>query len=96
MLLRKKGWVILVVLAVVLAFGLPAFAAEKSKGTAEKIKGTLEAVDMKAKKVKLNGTEYKLGGETAEADLEVGDEIEGSADKGVLKSIDSITRKLSG
>ena len=95
-MLRRKGWVIFLALAVTLAFSLPAFAAEKSKTTAVKIKGTVEAVDMQAKKVKVGGTEYKLEGETAEADLEVGDEIEGSADKGILKSIDSITRKLSG
>ena len=86
---RKKGLVIFLVLTVVLAFSFPAFAKEK-------IKGTVEAVDMKAKKVKINGTEYNLGGETAEADLETGDEIEATTEKGSLIGIDSVTRKLSG
>jgi len=88
-MVRRKGWVIFLVLAVVVAFSLPALAKEK-------IKGTVEAVDIKAKKVKINGTEYNLGGETAEADLEAGDEVEGTTDKGSLIGIDSITRKLSG
>jgi Cu/Ag efflux protein CusF len=82
-------------LAVLSAFTIPAFAAEAQVQQPEKqaaakaavVKGKIEALDTKAKKVTIDGTAYTLGRQAAKAKVAVGDMVEITVKDGKVKSI---------
>jgi Cu/Ag efflux protein CusF len=93
----KRFLSISLLLAVIAAFTIPAFAAEtpaaapapEKQVAAEKsiVKGTIEALDTKEKKITIDGTVYTLGRRAAKADVKVGDVVEATVKDGKVKSI---------
>jgi len=69
----KKALAVLMILAVVVAFSLPAFAKDT-------VKGKIEALDKDAKKITINGTEYPLSDEALQTEVAVGDEVEATVE----------------
>jgi hypothetical protein len=76
----KKALAVLMVLAVAVAFSLPALAQET-------VKGKIEALDKDAKKVTISGTEYSLSNEAVQAEVVVGDEVEATVEGGTVKTL---------
>lgn len=68
------------VLAVLVAFSLPALAKDI-------VKGKIEALDKEAKKVTIGGTEYSLSDEASQVEVKVGDEVEATIEGGVVKEL---------
>jgi hypothetical protein len=64
-------------LAVVTAFSLPVSAQDT-------VKGAVEALNKDAKRITISGNEYSLRDEAAQADVEVGDEVEATVENGVI------------
>ena len=91
----KRFLSISLLLAVIAAFTIPAFAEEVKAPAPEKqvaaqpvsVKGTIEALDKKAKKITIDGTVYTLGRRAAKADVKVGDVVEATVKDGKVKSI---------
>jgi plastocyanin len=78
--MTRKGVAVLLAIAVVLAFTLPAFADET-------VKGKIEALDKDAKKITISGTEYSMSEEAAQVEVTVGDEVEATVDGGMVKTL---------
>jgi hypothetical protein len=78
--MTRKVLLVLLAIAVVVAFTLPTFADET-------IKGKIEALDKDAKKITISGTEYSLSGEATQVEVAVGDEVEATVDGGVVKTL---------
>ena len=91
----KRFLSISLLLAVIAAFTIPAFAEEVKAPAPEKqvaaqpaiVKGTIEALDTKEKKITIDGTVYTLGRRAAKADVKVGDVVEATVKDGKVKSI---------
>jgi hypothetical protein len=93
----KRFLSISLLLAVIAAFTIPAFAEEipaaapapEKQVAAEKsiVKGTIGALDTKEKKITIDGTVYTLGRRAAKADVKVGDVVEATVKDGKVKSI---------
>jgi hypothetical protein len=78
--MTRKVLVVLLAIAVVVAFTLPTFADET-------IKGKIEALDKDAKKITISGTEYSLSDQATQVEVAVGDEVEATVDGGVVKTL---------
>lgn len=78
--MTRKVLVVLLAIAVVVAFTLPTFADET-------IKGKIEALDKDAKKITISGTEYSLSDKATQVEVAVGDEVEATVDGGVVKTL---------
>jgi Cu/Ag efflux protein CusF len=78
--MTRKVLLVLLAIAVVVAFTLPTFADET-------IKGKIEALDKDAKKITISGTEYSLSDEATQVEVAVGDEVEAKVDGGVVKTL---------
>lgn len=78
-MIAKKVLAGFLVLAVMVAFSLPAFGQEV-------VKGKIDALDKDAKKITIGGTEYSLSEEAAQADVAVGDEVEATVEGGTVKT----------
>jgi hypothetical protein len=78
--MTRKVLLVLLAIAVVVAFTLPTFADET-------IKGKIEALDKDAKKITISGTEYSLSDEATQVEVAVGDEVEATVDGGVVKTL---------
>ena len=93
----KRFLSISLLLAVIAAITIPAFAGETpaaapvpEKQVAARpatIKGTIEALDTKEKKITIDGAVYTLGRRAAKADVKVGDVVEATVKDGKVKSI---------
>ena len=91
----KRFLSISLLLAVIAAFTIPAFAEEVKAPAPEKqvaaqpvsVKGTIEALDKKEKKVTIDGTVYTLGHRAAKADVKVGDVVEATVKDGKVKTL---------
>jgi len=79
----KKALAVLMVLAVVVAFSLPAFAKDA-------VRGKVEALDKDAKKVTISGTEYSLSDEAVQAEVAVGEEVEAIVEDGTIQTLTKI------
>jgi len=78
--MKKRIWVISLVVALVVAFGLVALAQDV-------VKGKVEALDKDAKKITISGAEYSLSDEAAQAKVKVGDEVEATVEGKVVKKL---------
>ncbi|MCX5897985.1 MAG: hypothetical protein NTY29_07310 [Proteobacteria bacterium] len=91
----KRFLSISVLLAVIAAFTIPAFAEDVKAPAPEKqvaaqpvsVKGTIEALDKKEKKVTIDGTGYILSRRAAKSDVKVGDVVEATIDNGKVKTL---------
>jgi len=91
----KRFMNISLLLAVLSAFTIQAFAAEAQAPVPEKqeavkavaVTGKIEALDKKEKKVTIEGTVYTLGPRAARTKAAVGDVVKATIEKGVVKSI---------
>jgi ABC-type proline/glycine betaine transport system substrate-binding protein len=79
----KKALAVLMVLAVVVAFSLPAFAKDT-------VRGKVEALDKDAKKVTISGTEYSLSDGAAQNEVAVGEEVEAIVEDGTIQTLTKI------
>ncbi|NWG04221.1 MAG: hypothetical protein HXY44_15315 [Syntrophaceae bacterium] len=79
-MVMKKLLAGFLVLVVLVAFSLPTLAKET-------VKGKIEALDKEAKKVTIGGTEYSLGDEVSQVEVKVGDEVEATIERGVVKEL---------
>lgn len=75
--MTKKLLAVFLSLAVVMAFSLPLSAQDT-------VKETVEGLNKDAKGITISGNEYSLSDEAAQADVEVGDEVETTAGNGVI------------
>ncbi len=73
MKMTKKVLTVLLALAVVVAFSLPVLAQDT-------VKGKIDRLDREAKKIVIDGEKYSLSDEAAQAEVEVGDEVEATVD----------------
>ncbi len=71
--MTKKVLTVLLALAVVVAFSLPVLAQDT-------VKGKIDRLDREAKKIVIDGEKYSLSDEAAQAEVEVGDEVEATVD----------------
>jgi phosphoheptose isomerase len=78
----KKLLALVMILAVVATFGLSTLAKAE-----EVIKAKVEAVSKETKKIVLAGKEYTMTDEVAQANVEVGDEVEATVDNEEVKEI---------
>jgi Tfp pilus assembly protein PilE len=76
----KKIVVVLTILAVLVCFSLPSFAAEV-------MKGKVTTFDKEAKKIQIDEKEYTLSDEASSVEVMVGDEIEATVDGDVVQAI---------
>jgi len=72
----------MMILTVMTTFGLSTLAKAE-----EIIKAKVEAVNKEEKKIVLAGKEYAMADEAAQADVDVGDEVEATMDNEVVKEI---------
>ena len=79
----NKALAVLMVLAVVVAFSVSAFAQDT-------VKGKIEALDKDAKKITISGTEYSLSDEATQTELAVGDDVEATVEGGTVKTLTKI------
>jgi len=82
-MMMKKLAIVFLVLAVAVAFSLPALAQEI-------IKGKIEALDKDTKKVTINGTEYTMSDKASQAEVSVGDEVEATVQDGIAQDLKRI------
>lgn len=82
--MTKKLLAVFLSLAVVMAFSL-ALSAQDT------VKGTVEALNKDAKKITISGNEYSLSDEAAQADVEVGDEVEATVENGVIMNFTNLS-----
>lgn len=87
----RKMLAVLIALAVVVAFTLPALAQE-----AQSVKGKVDALDKEGKKVTIAGTEYDLSDEAAEAEVAEGDEVEATVDGTTVNSLTKAAAPAEG
>jgi phosphoheptose isomerase len=80
--MSKKLLVLIVILALVASFGFSTLAK-----AGEIIKAKVEAVNKEAKKIVLDGKEYAMTDEVAQANVDVGDEVEATVDNEVVTEI---------
>jgi hypothetical protein len=78
--MTKKIFVVFTILAVLVCFSLPSFAAET-------VKGKVTALDKEAKKIQIDEKEYTLSDEASSVEVMVGDEIEATVDGDVVQTI---------
>ncbi len=71
--MTKKVLTVFLALAVVVAFSLPVLAQDT-------VKGKIDRLDREAKQIIINGEKYSLSDEAAQAEVEVGDEVEATVD----------------
>ena len=93
----KRFLSISLLLAVISAFTIPAFAEEtpvaapapEKQAAVEQtiVKGKIEALDTKERKITIAGTVYTLGRRAAKTNVEVGDVVEATVKDGKVKSI---------
>lgn len=76
----KKLLVFCLVLAVVAAFCLPALAQDK-------VTGKIQVLDTVGRKITISGTEYLLSDEAAQAKFKVGDDVEATVERNVVKKL---------
>jgi hypothetical protein len=78
--MTKRVLMIVLALAVVIAFSLPLLAQNV-------VTGKIQALDKVAKKITINKTEYSLSYEAAQANFNVGDEVEATIEGKVVKKL---------
>ncbi len=71
--MTKKVLTVLLALAIVVAFSLPVLAQDT-------VKGKIDRLDREAKRIVIDGEKYSLSDEAAQAEVEVGDEVEATVD----------------
>ena len=78
--MTRRGLVFVLALAVLIAVSLPLLAQNV-------ITGKIQALNEAAKKITINGKEYSLSDEAAQAKFKVGDEVEATIERKVVKKL---------
>jgi len=78
--MKKQILAFVLVLAVVMAFSLPALAQEV-------VTGKIQVFDKVAKKININETEYILTDEAARSNFKIGDQVEATIKGKVVKKL---------